>query len=158
MPEKVGRKTDLTKELLKEIKLSILDGNNLKETAKKVFETLEEFKEFKEKDKEKGLANFTQKIYNWHSDNYLNLADKIDRWKKDYLISTAQGNIRDDMEMKPKDTQERKLRQDASKFTLETLDKANYSKRTEQTGADGKDLGIIMYPTKQDDKNTLEAT
>lgn len=33
---------------------------------------------------------------------------------------------------------------DMSKFVAETLDKKNYSKRTENTGADGKDLIPVL--------------
>jgi len=48
-----------------------------------------------------------------------------------------------------------KIKADITKFVLSRLNKKKYSERIEQTGADGKDLGVILYPT-QKDEDTLE--
>ena len=34
--------------------------------------------------------------------------------------------------------------------------KKEFSLRTEMTGAEGKDLGVILFPTKQEDESILE--
>jgi hypothetical protein len=59
-----GRKTILDKELIGRIKKSILEGNNIKETAK-ICEIPE------------------STLYTWTRDNYLNISDKIEGWKRD---------------------------------------------------------------------------
>lgn len=116
-----GRPTDLTESLFREIKKSIIDGNDLRTTAK-VCEIPE------------------STLYTWHSDNYLNIRDKVEGWKRDRLIKLAEQNIDAIMCLGVNDKDTVKVVQDTSKFVLETLKKEQYSKRTEQTGADGKDL------------------
>jgi len=140
-----GRPTDLTKELVSKIKQSILDGNNLKETAKTVFDTLEQFKDTTGEERDKELANFTQKIYNWNYDNYLNISDKIEGWRRDRKVLLATNNLEEYLEMNTinkrtgndgkvdefNDTGLERIKADMTKFTLETLDKNNYSKKSE---------------------------
>jgi hypothetical protein len=116
-----GRKTILDKELLAKIKESILFGNDLKTTAN-VCEISE------------------STLYTWTSDNYLNLADKIDGWKRDRKLKLAEMNLEAIMCLGISDKESIKVVADVSKFVAETLGKQSYSKRTEQTGADGKDL------------------
>jgi phage terminase small subunit len=53
------------------------------------------------------------------------------------------------------DSKDEKVKADMTKFTLKTLGKDEYSERTEITGAEGRDLGVILYPQKNE--NTLEA-
>jgi len=125
----VGRPTDLTDELVKEIKKHILAGNNLKETANLC-----------------GIDE--QKLYNWHYDNYLNISDKIDGWRRDRKLNLAEGVIEDMLTMpvtvlewqgKGDDAEQVvvtspalvKVKQDTAKFVGETLGRNNYSKRTE---------------------------
>ena len=148
-----GRKTDLTDELIKKIRQCILDGNDLKTTATNVFNTLEEFNNLDILDREKELANFIQKLYNWKYDNYLNLADKIEGWKRDHLIKLANDNVKEILCMDKNDKDKLKVIQDTSKSVLETLDRDNYSKRNELTGAEGKDLTIKIVNFKDDGNN-----
>ena len=152
MSEKPGRKTDLTRELLKQIKESILDGNDLKTTAKVC-----------------GINEGT--FYVWHSDNYLRIADKIEGWKRDRKVILASNNVEEllqisdnqnrkyvnkkgtEVTIEGRDSQLTRVKADMSKFVLETLDKENYSKRSELTGKDGDSL----IPNKEEKKKSTEA-
>lgn len=116
-----GRPTDLTDELIKKIKQAILEGNDLKTTAS-----------ICEIDK--------QKLYNWNYDNYLNISDKIEGWKRDRKLILADKNIDAILQLDVNDKDFVKTVSDMSKFVKETLDKPNYSKRLENTGKDGADL------------------
>jgi hypothetical protein len=124
----VGRPTALDNDLLRKIKQSILDGNDLKKTAN-VCEIPE------------------STLYTWHSDNYLTLADKIEGWRRDRKLMLANENIVKILQLDINDKDFVKTVSDMSKFVAETLDKKNYSKRTENTGADGKDLvvNVVNY-------------
>lgn len=124
----VGRPTDLTDELLVEIKQLILDGKNLKEIAR--------IKEMPE-----------VTIYKWHENNYLNFYDKVEGWRRDRKLMLANRNIEAILQLDTNDKDFVKIVSDMSKFVAETLDKKNYSKRTENTGADGKDLvvNVVNY-------------
>lgn len=121
---KAGRPTELTEELFKKIKQSILNGNDLRETAKvcKINEGT---------------------FYVWHSDNYLKLADKIEGWKRDRKLMLADKNIDSILELGISDKQVLKVVADMSKFVKETLDKKNYSKQlnTDLTSG-GKPISI----------------
>ena len=129
MSEKVGPKTKLTDELFKEIKRSILDGNDLKETAK--------------------ICEINEgTFYVWHSNNYLNLADKIDGWKRDRKLMLADITS-DTIQTLPVfddngklDKELLKIKQKEAEFIRETLGKQHYSKRSELTGKDGKSLVV----------------
>jgi len=121
----VGRPTELTKELLSEIKRHITSGKTLKETA--------------------NLCDIPiSTLYGWHSDNYLTLADKVEGWKRDCKLFKADRNITKILDLKIDDKDFTKTVADMSKFVKETLDKENYSKRTEATGKDGKDLQVTV--------------
>lgn len=111
-----GRPTDLTKELLGEIKQSILAGNDLRETAKVC-----------------GIVEST--LYSWTRDNYLKLTDKIEDWHAERRLGKSVRKIEELV-----DSEEEKIALGASTFFAETLGKRLYSKRTEMTGADGKNL------------------
>ena len=117
---KVGRKTDLTKELLAEIKASVFKGKNLKEIAEH---------------SEMSVST----LYTWHSDNYLNLKDKIEGWRRDYKLELADKNIEKILQLNVDDKDFVRTVSDMSKFVKETLDKDNYSKRTDIT-TKGKEL------------------
>lgn len=116
-----GRPTDLTDECFGKIKKSIIDGNDLKTTANVC-----------------GIEINT--LYDWSSRNYLNISDKIEGWKRDRKIMLANKNIEEILAMDKGDRERLKVIQDTSKFVLETLDKDNYSKRSELTGKDGDNL------------------
>lgn len=163
MSEGVGRKTDLTEELRGMIKQSILDGNNLKKTSEFCFNKLEEFNNLIEEERKKELANFTQKIYNWNYNNYLNISEKIEGWRRDRKLMLAEKNIEEmllmddqntrvienkkkgDYEITFRDSSLTRIKADISKFVAETLGKNNYAKRQELSGKDGKDLIIPIY-------------
>lgn len=114
----VGRPSDLTKELFGKIKESILNGNNLGETAKICEIPVNTF-------------------YTWTSDNYLKLADRIEEWHAERRLGKSVKKIEELI-----DSEEEKIALGASTFFAETLGKRIYSKRTEQTGADGEKLTI----------------
>jgi len=142
MSEKVGPKTKLTDELFKEIKRSILDGNDLKETAK--------------------ICEINEgTFYVWHSNNYLNLADKIDGWKRDRKLMLA--DITSDIiqtlpvfdDNGKLDKELLKIKQKEAEFIRETLGKQHYSKRSELTGKDGEAL-VITPEEKSKINNIIE--
>jgi hypothetical protein len=118
---KAGRKTDLTKELFAKIKNSILEGNNLKETAR--------------------ICDIEENtLYRWNCDNYASLSNKVEGWKRDRKLLLAEKKIEQILELSISDKATLKIQAYIAKFTAETLGKDNYSKRTENTGKDGKDL------------------
>lgn len=122
MSEKVGRKTDLTEDLFRQIKESILNGNDLRETAK--------------------VCDIPEStLYTWHSDNYLNLTDKVLSWKHERMLKLAETNLEGIMGLGISDKDSIKVVADVSKFVSETLGKKNYSKQvnTDLTSG-GKEL------------------
>jgi hypothetical protein len=112
------------KELLRQIKESILSGNDLKTTANIC-----------------GMPEST--LYTYHSDNYLNIADKIEGWKRDRKLLLADNNIEGILCLGISDKDSLKVVADMSKFVKETLDKKNYSKsiNTDLTSG-GKPISI----------------
>lgn len=131
-----GRNTLLTDELVAKIKECILDNKTLKETANIC-----------------GIEINT--LYRWSCDNYANLSDKIEGWRRDYKLKKADENIDAILELDVKDKDFTKTIADISKFVKETLDKENYSKRSELTGKDGGSLIVqtVSYADK-DNSNT----
>ena len=121
----VGRNTILDKELFAKIKQSILNGNDLRQTAK-VCEICE------------------STLYTWSCDNYLNIKDKIEGWRRDRKLMLAENNLEAIMCLGISDRDTIKTVADVSKFVAETLGKHIYSKRSEMTGADGKDLQPVL--------------
>lgn len=114
-----GPDTLLDDKLMREIKEGILKGLNLKEIANL-----------------RGIAE--QTLYSWSRDNYLNLADKIENWKRDRKLLLAERNIEEFLEMPHNTTDKMKVKADISKFVAETLGKDTYSKRGEITGKNGE--------------------
>jgi len=114
----VGRPSELTDELVGKIKQWTLEGKNLKE-----------------------MANLSQipenTFYCWSSDNYLNIADKIEGWRRDRKLMLA--DITSDTiqtlpvfdETGKLDKELLKIKQKEAEFIRETLGKVIYSKRTE---------------------------
>ena len=110
MSEKVGRKTDLTEDLFRQIKEAILNGNDLIETAK--------------------VCDIPEStLYTWHSDNYLNIADKVLSWKHERMLKLAETNLEGIMGLGISDKNSINVVADVSKFVSETLGKKNYSKQ-----------------------------
>lgn len=71
----------------------------------------------------------------WKWKNYQGFADKLLSYKHERILLKAEANLEQLLE-----GEDERIRADLSKFALETLNKRHYSKRTEQTGADGKAL------------------
>ena len=139
--KKAGRKTDMTPELIKEIKQCILDGNDIKTTATIIFNNSSNISK---EEKERGVENYIQKFYNWNYENYLDISDKIEGWKRDRKILMADNNIEDILALGIRDKDSLKVVADMAKFIKETLDKKHYSKQlnTDITTG-GKPLPII---------------
>ena len=132
----VGRPSILDKELFSKIKQCILNGEDLRNTAKicEINETT---------------------LYNWTADNYLNITDKIEGWRRDRKLKLAENNLEAILCLGVSDKDSLKVVSDITKFTLETLNKKDYSKRNEMTGADGRDLPtpIIKLETNAFQRN-----
>lgn len=158
MNGEVGRPTDLTSDVEKKIKECILDGKDLKSTAIFIFDSLDEFKNMEEVEREKEKANYIQKIYNWKFDNYLKICDKIEGWKRDRRIKLAEVNVDEFLILDTEDSNKLKVKADITKFVLETLDKDNYSKRSENTGKNGEPLILNINSVIADKNNINEST
>jgi len=111
-----GRPTLLDDHLFRKIKELVLDGLNLRQVS----EALE-------------IPYATMR--DWEYENYKSFSDKMLSFKHERMLLKAENNV--EVLMGAEDD---RVKLDASKFTLETLNKKFYSKRTEQTGADGKEL------------------
>ena len=138
MAGEVGRPTDLTDELIKQIKQSILDGNDLKTTAKVC-----------------GINEGT--LYVWHSDNYLNIADKVLSWKHERMLKLAEGNLSDIMSLGISDKDSLKVVADVSKFVSETLGKKSYSKSVNTditSGGETLKPVLVKFINDETDRNT----
>jgi len=151
--KKAGRKTDMTPELIKEIKQCILDGNDIKTTATIIFNNSSNVSK---EEKERGVENYIQKFYNWHYDNYLNISDKIEGWKRDRKVLMADNNIEDILALGIRDKDSLKVVADMAKFIKETLDKKYYSKQlnTDITSKGEKILGINYIKPDGRDNNS----
>lgn len=97
-------------------------------------------------------------VWNWHYENYKGFAEKADSWKRDRKVALASKNLDEfltmgveyretryskngeEIERTGKDPGLSRIKADMTKFTLERLDKPNYSPRTENTGPDGQPL------------------
>lgn len=135
MADKVGRRTNLDEELVREIKQSILSGNDLKTTA--------------------NICEIPEStLYTWHSDNYLNIADKILNWKHERMLKLAEMNLEGIMGLGISDKDSLKVVADVSKFVSETLGKKNYSKQlnTDLTSG-GKPISINVDKDIADKNN-----
>jgi hypothetical protein len=71
----------------------------------------------------------------WKYTNFHNFADILLSYRHERMIRKAEANV--ELLMSSEDE---RVQADMSKFVLETVGKKNYSKRSELTGADGKDL------------------
>ena len=100
----------------------------------------------------------------WKWKNYKGFADKLLSYKHERILNKAEANLEQLL-----DGEDERIRADLSKFALETLNKRHYSKRTEQTGADGKELPTpilmnyvssndITKENKPDDQKDTDST
>lgn len=136
-----GRPTNLDNKLFSEIRDNILQGFDLRKTAENI-----------------GIPEST--LYTWHSDNYLSIKDKIEGWRRDRKLKLAENNLEAILCLGVSDKDSLKVVSDMTKFTLETLNKRDYSKRNELTGADGKELPtpIIKLDVQGNDSNEKDTS
>lgn len=113
-----GRPTLLDDHLYRKIKDLVLDGMNLRQIS----ESLE-------------IPYATMR--DWDYENYKGFSDKLLSYKHERLLQKAESNLEVLL-----DAEDDRLKGDMTKFTLESLNKRFYSKRQEQTGADGEQLTI----------------
>ena len=89
----------------------------------------------------------------WVWQDYQGFRANLLTWKKEKMIRKAEKVVDNSM-----DSENEKIALDAAQFTLETLGKMDYSKRTELTGKDGKDLIpkpiMDLSDVQQDNSNT----
>lgn len=113
-----GRPTLLDDHLYRKIRELVLDGMNLRQIS----ESLE-------------IPYATMR--DWDYENYKGFSDKLLSYKHERLLQKAESNLEVLL-----DAEDDRLKGDMTKFTLESLNKRFYSKRQEQTGADGEQLTI----------------
>ena len=111
-----GRPTLLDDHLYRKIRDLVLDGMNLRQIS----ESLE-------------IPYATMR--DWDYENYKGFSDKLLSYKHERLLQKAESNLEVLL-----DAEDDRLKGDMTKFTLESLNKKFYSKRTEQTGKDGEAL------------------
>jgi len=118
-----GRPSVYTPELLSKIREGLLAGR----TQESIKEELE-------------IPNSTW--CTWFYDNYEGFRDQVEGWRRDAMLKQAESNLKEiiHLPVSTEDTKLTKIIADTSMFVSETLGKKVYSKRSEQTGADGKDL------------------
>ena len=135
---KPGPETMLDENLFKKIRDCVMEGMNLREIAKAC---------------EINEGTF----YVYHSDNYLNLADKIEGWKRDRRIKLAEVNVDEFLSLDTEDKEKIKIKADITKFVLETLGKdKGFSKRQELTGKDGEQLIPLQINSVIAEKNNIK--
>lgn len=146
MKQDVGRPSVLDDEqVVLKIKQMYLDGANEKTIAESI-----------------GVPYDTWCYWKWK--NYQSFADKLLSYKHERILLKAESNLEQLLE-----GEDERIRADLSKFALETLNKRHYSKRQEQTGADGKELPTpilmnyvssndITKENKPDDQEDTDST
>lgn len=127
----LGRPTDLTEEVTLKIRQLVLDGKKYRE----IQEMLE-------------ISPNTWDT--WVYKDYKDFRKNLQSWKHEKLVKMAESNVGALLV-----SEDERVQADMTKFTLKTLDKDNYSERTEQTGKDGKDLipKPILSDVQSNDSN-----
>lgn len=118
---KAGRPTEIDDELFLKIKELFLDGKNMREVA----ETLE-------------IPYKTME--GWKTRNYKGFSDKMIEFRLERMFEKSINNIE-----VLQDSEDEKVNLQANSLVAETVGKKWFSKRSELTGAEGKDL----IPDKQ---------
>lgn len=103
----VGAPSELTKELTLKIRQGVLDH-----------------KEYKKIQEELDIPTGTWDYWVW--DNYHGFRDSLNQWKHERMVKKAERKV--DILIESEDE---RVALEASKFTLKTLDKENYSEKTE---------------------------
>ena len=117
----IGRPTELTEELTLKIRQGVLDS-----------------KTYIQIQQELDISPNTWDT--WVYKDYNGFRTNLNNWKKERMIKKAEKVVDKSM-----DSETEKIALDAAQFTLETLGKLDYSKRTEHTGKDG---GSIVVKTE----------
>jgi hypothetical protein len=81
----------------------------------------------------------------WKYTNFHNFSDIMLSYKHERMLRKAEANVEVLME-----SEDERVASDISKFVMETVGKKTYSKRVEQTGADGKDLPVPIIQINRD--------
>lgn len=81
----------------------------------------------------------------WEYENYKSFSDKMLSYKHERMLRKAETNVEVLL-----DSEDERVASDMSKFVMETAGKKTYSKRVEQTGADGKDLPVPIIQINRD--------
>jgi len=126
----IGRPTELTEELTLKIRKGVLDN-----------------KSYIEIQQELDINSNTWDT--WVYKDYNGFRANLNNWRKERMIKKAEKVIDKSM-----DSEAEKIALDAAQFTLETLGKMDYSKRSELTGKDGEKL-TIEISKEIADKNAI---
>lgn len=119
--KEVGRKSLLDDSLFRKLKDLVLEGMNLREIA----ESLE-------------ISYATMR--DWEYENYKGFSDRMLSFRQERMLRKAETNIE-----VLQDSEDERVNLSANSLVLETLGKdKGYSKRTEMTGKDGKELKITF--------------
>lgn len=137
----LGRPTDLTDELTLQIRRLYFEGLNWK----KIQEALE-------------IPAGTWDVWMWK--DHKDFRKTIRGLEHEKMVETAKEFSKELMTIEHTSAEGRvmtdilKVKQKEAEFLRETLGKADYSKRNEMTGAEGKDLSITFDPIFQKDEPT----
>ena len=121
-----GRPTLLDEDLFRKIKALYTEGKNLREVS----EILE-------------LSYAT--VRDWQYENYQGFADKLIEWRLMRMFDKSISNIEVLQE-----SEDERVNLQANTLVAETVGKKWFSKRVEQTGADGKDLPVPIIQINRD--------
>lgn len=75
----------------------------------------------------------------WILEDYLGFRGKVNQWKKERIVKKAEAKVEALIE-----AEDDRVALQAATFALETLGRDDYSKRTETTGKDGKELTVVI--------------
>lgn len=87
----------------------------------------------------------------WKWSNFHSFSDKLLSYRHERILKKAESNVEVLLE-----SEDERVQADMTKFSLETLGKAIYSKRSELTGKDGKDLPTPILGNVQLNNSSIE--
>lgn len=128
----IGRPTELTEELTLKIRQGVLDN-----------------KSYIQIQQELDINSNTWDT--WVYKDYDSFRTNLNNWRKERMIKKAEKVVDKSM-----DSETEKIALDAAQFTLETLGKLDYSKRTEHTGKDGGSI-VVKNELSQMTNDELES-
>lgn len=116
-----GRPTELTEELTLRIRSMVLEG-----------------KRYSEVQRELDISPNTWDT--WVYKDYQDFRKNLNSWKAERLIKKSEKISEEILDMENVTAELLRIKQKEAEFVRETLGKQEYSKRSELTGKDGKDL------------------